>query len=631
MKLRDFAAAVGAGLLLAFFYQYAAVTLGKHLIEPWWFDRMLNFRGPVKPPSDVLLVKVDDETFAQSNLNLGTFFFPRSLYAQAITRLGRLGAKAVVFDISFSDDWPDPKADEEIYAALKTVPTVLAVTADETEEQNGSGQRRGIKKSFRAAAAGLGHMEQLTSLGTVRIFPPSYSFEGRPIEPLAFAASKLLDPALKPPPPGAFINYYGPPGAIPSISLYALLNDSEEALRAKIQGKMAIIGYFRDMSSVAGAADKFLTPLSPPKMPGAEIHATMAANLLNRDFIQPLPGRWLQDNLFSFFVTSGAAAILLCSSEIGALIVSLLALSWMALSYQVFLHSYFLPGFLCFAVFLPGIWLARLIAGYLLLRKKLRRLTQAFEYRISPSTAKALAKNQAALDFSWKEVVVMLPDLHGFTAWMEKASREEVDLALPGYIEVLGEAVTAQGGFVLNPTGDGVLAVFGAPLQVERAEERSLSAAKDIETRLTALKEKGRFPRLKVCFGLHKGVARVGLVGKGGHWVYTAVGDPVNVASRLQEENKAYGTEILLSGEVAECVNSSLPLLPLGSKVIRGREKKISLYTLLEKDLMEQIGLEWKKALSLLEEGKTAKAKEIFMELKLKAPALEKAVKNIIS
>lgn len=594
----------------------------------------MNLRGPCQPPPYLVLVKVDDETFKR--MGLRTMFFPRQLYAKALLRLSKLGAKGAVFDMVFNDNWPDPKADEELSLAMKSLPTILGVPGEKRIENTSRNDQERVKRSFREAAVGLGHIEQLslylgriTSAGTVRNFPPRDTFEGSIIAPLHLAAARLLNPKLKPVSPQVLINYYGPAGSIPWVSLYSLLNDADETLRDKIAGKVALIGYFRDLSSVAGAADKFDTAFSPPAMAGAEIHATMADNLLSDSAIHSLLPRATWDRLFVLVITFGVAAILLLPFEIGGLMGGFLAVGWALASYQALLQNSSVPGFLCFVVFLPTVWLIRAIAGHALLRRKISRLMHAFKYPIPRRIAKELVNNETVLKTTEKEMVIMYVDMEGSTRWGEKTGVEGVGQALSELRRAIGEAVTEEGGIVLTWRGDGALTTFGAPLPLDNPEERALKALMGIRARLETLKEMGKFPDLTVRSGFHKGVAGVGLIGGGEHWEYTAWGDPLNVGARVEEANKTFGTEIMFSAEAAEALANSIPLLPLGSKEVHGRKQAISFYTLVNKEVADRAGPGWEKAISLLAKGEAAEAKEIFSKIVTEVPELKQLIQKL--
>lgn len=617
---------MGIGLALAHNYVF---RLAGFSIDTWWLDRIMNHRGLVKPPPDVVLIKVDDETF--NRMHLRQRFFPRELYAAALMRLSSLGARGVAFDIEFSDDDPQPGADEALAGAMRSIPTILAVTSDEKEKKKDLDPNLRIKPGLREAAWKMAHIDSLNSSGKVRNFPPALHFAGKPIQSLALEAASLVNRSVVPVEQNRFINFYGPPDTMPSISLYELLNAEEESLRKNISGRVALIGYFRDLSSAAGAADKVITPLSERSMAGAELNATMIANILTGNAIRPFLVGEQRDWTLGFLIALGAPLLLLLPFWRGGAVTLTLTAGWIVTSYQALLHCYFLPGFLCFVVVLPALWLVRAIIGRLLLERKLSRLVHAFEFPIPRSVAKKLANNEALLEPAEKEMVVMYVDMEGSTAWARKTSIKEQVKAISIYYQAIGEAVTAQGGIMIAWRGDGALNIFGAPLPVANPEERALKALLDIRARLERHKKTGAFPPQTVRGGFHKGVVRLGLIGGGEHWKYTVLGDGANVGARVEGANKEFGTDILFSAEVAEALARSFPLLPLGSKEARGVEGGISFYTLVSKEVADEAGPGWQKAISLLAQGETAKAKEIFDAVNFKTPELEKVTQKLMT
>ncbi|NEQ47213.1 MAG: adenylate/guanylate cyclase domain-containing protein [Leptolyngbya sp. SIOISBB] len=174
------------------------------------------------------------------------------------------------------------------------------------------------------------------------------------------------------------------------------------------------------------------------------------------------------------------------------------------------------------------------------------------------------------------EVTILVTDLRGFTHYSESMSPLEVLDFLNTIQSFLAETVEQHGGWVDKFMGDGMLAVFGAPAQLNNHAEQAFQAAQEI-----LLKGKTKCP-LPIGVGLHSGPIVAGCLGATGRLEFTVIGDTVNVASRLESLTKDWSTSMLMSRATAHQLRSPQNLKPLGSVPIRGREQGIEIFTLPE-------------------------------------------------
>jgi adenylate cyclase len=181
---------------------------------------------------------------------------------------------------------------------------------------------------------------------------------------------------------------------------------------------------------------------------------------------------------------------------------------------------------------------------------------------------------------------VMFTDLRGFTAFSENRSPELVIDALNRYFDETSDAILVQGGTLVAYRGDGFLAVFGAPIEIEDHADRALATAREmIDVRLprfnTWLRDNGFGEAIRMGVGLCSGAFMAGNVGSLRRLEYTVHGDTVNTASRIEGLTKTVGGPILL----AESTRAALLAPPddlrlVGEVEIRGRESIVSLWTL---------------------------------------------------
>ena len=180
-----------------------------------------------------------------------------------------------------------------------------------------------------------------------------------------------------------------------------------------------------------------------------------------------------------------------------------------------------------------------------------------------------------------QEVTVMFTDIYDFTTISEDQSPEEVVSQLSEYFDVMSEVVTAYNGTIIQFIGDSVFAMWNAPLAEERHAELCCLCALTIERRLAdfnATQAQRGLPAFHTRFGIHTGQAVVGSVGAAERLQYTAMGDTVNLASRLEGMNKGFGTTILASGVTVAAAAGRVRFRGLGFAQAKGRAARVEVH-----------------------------------------------------
>jgi adenylate cyclase len=175
----------------------------------------------------------------------------------------------------------------------------------------------------------------------------------------------------------------------------------------------------------------------------------------------------------------------------------------------------------------------------------------------------------------------MFTDIYDFTTISEGRSPEEVVAMLSEYFDLFSEVVAAHDGTIIQFHGDSVFAMWNAPVADTRHAEHACRCALAVEERLQAFNSAQRakgLPEFRTRFGIHTGTAVVGSVGARERLQYTAMGDTVNVASRLEGMNKDYGTSVLASGAVVAQCKDMVKFRPLGTAKAKGRSTALDIY-----------------------------------------------------
>jgi adenylate cyclase len=178
-------------------------------------------------------------------------------------------------------------------------------------------------------------------------------------------------------------------------------------------------------------------------------------------------------------------------------------------------------------------------------------------------------------------VTAWFTDIYDFTTLSEQRTPEEVVALLSDYFDIFNETVSEHGGEIIQFLGDSVFAMWNAPVADEHHAENACLCALAVDRKLRVfnadLKARG-LPELRTRFGIHTGTAVVGSVGAKERLQYTAMGDTVNVASRLEGMNKVYGTAIMASSAVVAACGETIIFHPLGQAQVKGRATALDLY-----------------------------------------------------
>jgi adenylate cyclase len=223
--------------------------------------------------------------------------------------------------------------------------------------------------------------------------------------------------------------------------------------------------------------------------------------------------------------------------------------------------------------------------AYLAEQRQRRETRRAFSMYVSEEVVNAIMAHPEGLKLGGerRELTLLFTDLAGFTNFSEQLGPEQVAQLLNEHFSRATAIIKQHGGTVNRFIGDAIMAFWGAPLADENHAINACRAARDMQLDMKDLRPSliaRGLPAVNMRVGLHTGVAVVGNLGAADRFDYTAIGDNVNLAARLEGVNKLYGTEILLSGTTAKLIGDRLPLRLVDRVIVKGKSEAVDIFTI---------------------------------------------------
>jgi adenylate cyclase len=547
---------------------------------------LFRLRGLRTPPSDVCVVAIDDESYEYFKAPK-TAAWPRGLHAELVRTLKAEGARAIAFDVLFEDPGSDPDQDEAFRKALEDAKNVVigsAISIVEAPRFSQAHEQEPYAPFGKAAAAVAEVNLPHDSDGVIRYAWPAR--EGRP--GLALAAYELAtgdrsrrtgDPRL--------IDYYGPARTIKTISIYQALDPKQFLPPGYFKDKIVFVGASQDSAVGLAAKDAFMTPFAGRQGQttfGVEIHATLAANLLDQREITLLDHRLEIGLLLLLPLISTLTFMLLRPVAGGIAFLVLLFAPWVA-AYAAFSRSnLWLPVVIPSAIQLPVSYGLSLIWYYLTTVRDREKIKRAFGLYLSPEMVRRLAEDPDAVNLGGQEIVgtAVFTDIKGFTSIAEGMGAHETAAMLNAYFSEATTHVFDAGGTLIKYIGNAVFAIWGAPIRRDdHATQACVAALALARAQEAAGPDAGPVARLVTRIGVHTGPMLVGNLGSSQRFDYTAIGDAVNLASRIEGLNKAFGTRALASGEAIAATDGRFVTRPLGRIRVVGRKEPVEIHELI--------------------------------------------------
>jgi len=355
---------------------------------------------------------------------------------------------------------------------------------------------------------------------------------------------------------------------------------------SEVAGMIVLIG-----GTAEALKDLKTTPLAPV-VGGVEVHAQVLEQILAQDFLHRPD--WFQAAETVAFVVLGIVLII-AIRYVGALwsllIAAAAAGAAIAVSWYGFTRLNYLidPLFPCLVILL--VYLCSSLLAYLRTEQEKRRVRGLFSRYMSPIWVDELIRRpeRVALGGEMRDLTVLFSDIRGFTRIAEQLDPQALTGLINRFLTRLTDVIHQSGGTIDKYMGDCIMAFWNAPLDIANHSRKAMEAALAMRTALDGLnlelkteaaQDGGQPIMLGAGIGLNSGHACVGNMGSEQHMGYSAIGDTVNIASRLEGLSRAYGVDIVLGEDTARDA-SDLALLELDQVRVKGRDTPLRIFTLL--------------------------------------------------
>lgn len=577
----------------------APAILEKPVSDLWLRDQTLRLMASDQPENRLTLVDIDETSLQQ----LGPWPWPRDRLADLLeVLLSRYGARAVAMDMVL----PEPgivAGDDRLASLARHGPVVLAQALDYVVRPTPLriGHLAGPDLSlpavptrtatgFVANHAGLREARCVGNIGFVpdqdgvlRSIPLVSRFESRRLPSLALAL--LQCGGAQPPLPQVSADgLWRLPFARtwPAYTVISAADVLEERAPADLlEGRYIVVG-----SSALGLSDRVATPLSASTA-GTLVHGAALTALLDQQLganARPWPGKVIA-TLFALLL---AGLILLAFPRLSAArslgLLFLLTGLWLGLGIYLIPHDgEFSPSAPLFSLLvllgaaIPFEWGRSQWEGH--------RLLDMFRHYVAQPVLDELLRHRDRGDPlapRHLEVTTLISDMEGYASLVEGIPLQEAVALTRDFLDCLTVPVLAHGGTLDKYTGDGLMAFWGAPLPLVDHADQALEAALEIRARVARFNETrvaAGQPPVRVRVGIESGLAVVGDLGTPFRSAYTAVGDSVNIASRLQELARELPHDIIIGAAAARLARRHA-VQALGSTTLRGRQQALNIFTL---------------------------------------------------
>ena len=619
------------------------LTIGSYLFFPSILsdidtrlsDKRFSYRGVQEPNPDVVIVAIDERSVNE----IGRWPWPRSTMSKLVDKFYQYDVKSAVFDIVFSEP-ESARSDSALGKSIKNNGNVVLGFFFRTEG-TGEHDSETVKIHKKSKIGLVKHLDgndiktvnefsaveynipQIASntrdFGFFNVIPdddgiyrhaplvvsykgdfyPSLNLKGvskysgkqilLTLSDFGVSSVNLNEISIPVDEQGRLLlNYYGKAGTFPIYSAIDVLNGVIS--KEKLENKIVFVG-----ATELGIADIRATPFDPVS-PGVEIQATAASNLLDGNFLIKDGFTKTIDIGIIFLLTFIFGLVLYRTNKtlIGFLLLLIFIALHLGSNFFLFSKSHLMLSILFPAIPLLLTYIIYEVYRNIVVEKQSKFLKGAFSSYVSPDVVDEIIKNPDKLQLGGdrKKITLLFSDIRGFTTLSEKTDPEQLVTLLNEYLSPMTEIVMNNKGTLDKFIGDAVMAIYGAPVNQEnqallacRSAVEMIEKLKEINTEWT----KNNLPNIDIGIGINTGEAVVGNMGADIRFDYTAIGDTVNLAARLEGQTKFYGTNIIISestkieleGLLENSLQQPFRFRELDLIKVKGKVKPIAIFQLI--------------------------------------------------
>lgn len=587
-------------------YLIATVALLTYWTTNSWFrldhlsiDQWLRLSASMEhSPSPIILVDIDDGSIQALEGQLGRWPWPRSAYGYILQAMAQWQPNAVVFDVVLTGKDLNRPDDDAFYLetlqGFNKVFLPLSISSDpldpirSTELPTSLFNTTPMPQSL-SLVLPIGWQLVKNNLGTInasadsdgvfRRYPLYQTMGANQLKSLPAQLATVIGGATLPQVDAIYLNYPNqhlfPYPRIAFSNLLAMALQPKPEYAALFANKILVIG-----SSATALADLKHTPVAP-QHPGMTLLATAIDNLLQQQYLQALPRYsmlpiWLLAIAFWYYQLSNSAnskQFLQQSSWTLAFMLGAIALLGLAALSMRWLLVY-------------GVVVGLMLLTYVLLNTfaalaehRVRQHThQLFSRFVDTRIINELVHDDTVVATKKCQITVLFTDIRGFTGISETLTAEQVMQLLNRYLALQVQTLFAHQATLDKFIGDAIMVFWGAPVAQADQADLAIAAALALEQNLLTFRQTlpAELQSLEIGIGIHTGDAVVGLLGTAQRQEYTAIGDTVNVASRLESISKEYG-RIVCSSQTLTACRQQWPSRPVGEVHVKGRSQAIQL------------------------------------------------------
>jgi len=585
--------------------------LEQHLSAGLSFDSLLALRHlafgdrHAADASRVAVVTIDEATFADPAFVDTPMALWAPQFAKVLGALDSAGATVIGVDLlfAFTAEGIAPGHDKPLMAELQRLGAAGRIVL---AQANVGGRVLGSHRIFTFMVGGQKNIRSVAVTidrdGVVRHVPLLQSGrnladpEAVPAFALTLAERAGFDRVTLPPDQLRLSPNYSDRQIAPVYSMHDLYACAEagdtQALSEAFAGKVVLLGAALDVddrkvisgrpfAKAEGGARTL--PCARPAavdgaarrtIPGVFIHAQTVNDLLRGDILRFWP-LWAALSSLGLLAASGAGLAMWLRAPTASLVLAVTLSAWTAV-------GIWSAGFDWMAPLMGGVgagivaFLVGLGLRNLIIDRERRRSVLALSRYLDARVARKLLDSDEApkLGGEMREVTVWFSDIAGFSTVAERLNPETLVKRLNYHFTIIGAVIEGEGGIIDKYVGDAVVAIFGAPVPQPDHAARAVRAALAVQEKLAA--EADDPDSFKIRIGLNTGACVVGNIGSEGRFDYTAIGDAVNVAARLEAANKEYGTTILASNATLRAAGPGFRCRAIGPIPVKGRVEPVA-------------------------------------------------------